>query len=90
MTEDDRVFRLLKVFPDADAAFVAYCDLSFAHLGEAAGPELLERRLRQRYPLARVRVQERLGMNGAPRPHWYVFRDGRLVAVAPPAGDAGR
>lgn len=72
-------FKLLKVFPASDAAFVQYVDAAFATLGENAGPQRLEQRLRARYPAARVRMQERLAMNGAPKPHWYVFRDGRIT-----------
>lgn len=72
-------FKLLKIFPASDPAFGRYVDATFATLGEHAGPERLEQRLRACYPAARVRVQERLGMNGAPRPHWYVFRDGRIT-----------
>ncbi len=76
---DETPFKLLKLFPAADEEFVAFAEGALTGLGEAAGPEALQDRLRERYPAVRVQVQEPLGMNGAIRPHWYVFRDGRLI-----------
>ncbi len=84
MAETARPFALLKIFPTDDAEFVAFACGVLERVGEAAGPEELEGCLRDAYPYARVRKQERLGMNGAPRPHWYVFRDGRVIAHREP------
>ncbi len=81
MTMAETPFRLLKVYPRDDGAFAARAEALLSELGGElrADPQDLERRLRAAYPLVNVRVQERLGMNGAARPHWYVFRDGRFV-----------
>ncbi len=78
---NDTNFQLLKVYPRDDAAFATHTADLFARLGGdgRADPIELQQRLREAYPSARVEVQERLGMNGAPLPHWYVYRDGRLI-----------
>ncbi len=72
-------FTLLRLFPNDDPEFEARADAALRVVGERAGPAELERVLVERYPSVRVRLQERLAMNGDIRPHWYVFRDGRVA-----------
>lgn len=94
MTEG-RVFRLLRIYPADDVEFARHADNVLRSIGESAGPAALERKLRARYPAAKVQLQDRLGMNGETRPHWYVYRDGRyVIAGLPPepsrAGEASQ
>ena len=63
----------LHTFPSDDAAFRRFAGAELAGL-EAPDPELLERSLRLRYPLAVVRVRSDLAHLRGEGNVWYAFR----------------
>jgi hypothetical protein len=69
---------VLRVNPRSDSAFVALVDRIDS---EAAGPEVLEQRLRDTHPEAVVRPR---GLSGESIEVWYVYRDGHWTDSAPP------
>ena len=74
----------LIVNPRDDAAFA-----SFVRAVQAEGietPEKFERRLRERYPEAVVRLRD---LHAETFTIWYVYRDGHWVSRARDSGGAG-
>ena len=73
----------LRTFPSSDRDFGTFAQASVLELSGPGSPDVLQRRLRSRYPAAIVRAQVELARHGEGPTVWYAFRSGS-VGVAPP------
>lgn len=72
----------LRTFPSGDAEFRMYARLALNAL-DAPTTERLQRAIRERYPVAVVRVQSELARRGGGAQVWYTFRHGTVAPSSP-------
>jgi hypothetical protein len=68
----------LHCFPNDDATFRSAAESLFELFGQY-DPRVLQRSLREMYPLAVVRRQQSLASVDGRKRVWYVYRDGHYV-----------